>query len=461
MSSVDRAWLRMEDPTNLMVVNALLWLSDPLPRDALEPLLRERLSWIRRMRLSAHPGRLWTFWRGEELELGAHLHEHQLPEPADDARLHTFISELVSVPLDPARPLWEMHLIHRPGAGSLVLTRVHHSIGDGIAQLLLLLALTDCGPEPAPNPLRELFEGGELDGPRRFLRELMPTGMKLLLHHDHLVLEGQDQAPRSSPSISRQAWRLAQRGTKLGAAVGRDLASLLLRRPDSASVFRGPLVVPKRVAWSRPLPLPEVKALGAALGATVNDVLIAAMTGALRRYLVARGQSPRVELRAAVPVNLRGLAQLRELGNRFGLVFLTLPVGIVDIHERLAEIHARMDALKHSVEPLVTWGILELMGSSPEQVESLILDYFAKRVSFVMTNVPGPERRLYLAGRELEGMMFWVPQSGRVGLGLSIISYAGELRVGVMADAHLVPDPQRLVDAFEREFDALSTSASE
>src|SRR5690606_17810286 len=124
----------------------------------------------------------------------------------------------------------------------------------------------------------------------------------------------------------------------------------------------------------------------------------------------------------------------------------TLPVGIGDPRARLAEIHRRMDALKHSVEPLVTWGILELMGSSPKLVERLILDYFAKRVSFVMTNVPGPERPLYLAGRKLDGIMFWAPQSGRVSLGVSMFSYAGTLRLGIACDAERVPDPEQLIE---------------
>ena len=118
-----------------------------------------------------------------------------------------------------------------------------------------------------------------------------------------------------------------------------------------------------------------------------------------------------------------------------------------------------MDTLKHSVEPVVTWGILELVGASPRLVESLIMDYFAKRVSFVMTNVPGPERALFVAGRPVEAIMFWVPQSGRVGLGISIFSYAGQLRIGVASDASLVPEPELLVDKFYEELEVLGVSA--
>jgi diacylglycerol O-acyltransferase len=469
MASVDRAWLRMDDPTNLMIVNALLLLREPLPVEELRELIAARLGWIRRMRSCVAPGRLWGRWELREIDLHAHVVESALPDPGDDAVLRERLGELISEPLPASRPLWQLRVIqnYRPeGRGapaSVVLCRVHHSLGDGLAQLMVLLSLTDVEAEAASNPLQELFAGAEaeaesaagreaaIERARSFIHEVMPTGMKLLLHRDHLAHE-QGAAGNGGTHASPSAVELARRSLGFAWAGGRDLASLLLRRPDSHTVFRGRLVVAKRVAWSRPIPLARIKAVGTALGDTVNDVLLAALTGALRRYLLARGQSPEgVELRAAVPINLRRLAQLRELGNRFGLVFLTLPVGIEDPRERLAELHRRMDALKHSVEPVVTWGILELMGSSPKLVERLILDYFAKRVSFVMTNVPGPERPLYLAGREIDGVMFWVPQSGRVGLGLSIFSYAGSLRIGVASDAHLVPDPQVLVEKFHEE----------
>ena len=455
LAAVDRAWLRMDVPTNLMVVNALLWLREPLPRAELEALMRERISWIPHMRQVPRDG----CWATVAVDLSAHLREHELPADIDEHELQARIGELISVPLDHERPLWELHLLQRPGQGSMVLTRVHHCVGDGLAQLLLLLALTERGPEPSPHPLRALFESGAVAGARSYIRELMPRGMKLLLRADHLALEaatGESVEQRRRPEGLAGARAQVQRALDIGSAATRDLASLVLRRPDSATLLRGPLSTDKRAAWSRTLPLTELKARCKALDATINDLLIAALAGGLRRYLVARGRSPhRVELRAAVPINLRGLAELRELGNRFGLVFLELPIGLDDPRARLREVHRRMDALKHSIEPLVTWGLLELMGHAPQAFEDALLAYFAERVSCVMTNVPGPEQHLYLAGRELEGMMFWVPQSGRVGLGLSICSYAGELRFGVMSEASLIPDPERLVECVERELWAL------
>jgi WS/DGAT/MGAT family acyltransferase len=464
MGSVDRAWLRMDDPTNLMVVNALIILAEPLSLEDLRALVEDRLAWIRRMRLQVHRGLLWDRWREDPLDLDRHVHESVLESPGDDEQLRELISGLISEPLDPDQPLWQLRVIQNTRAhggeqpASALLCRVHHSVGDGVALLLVLLSLTDAELDARErsferNPLRELFvDGGHeaVERARHFLHEIMPTGMKLMLHRDLAALTG--ERVRANEGLRASLGR----GARLGKAFAGDLASLVLRRPDASTVFRGRLGVAKRVAWSAPIELERVRDLHRALGVTVNDVLLAAMTGGLRRYLVERGESPTgVELRAAVPINLRSLGEMARLGNRFGLVFLTLPVGLADPRERLAELRRRMSALKHSVEPVLTWGILELMGAGPRLLEQLILAYFARRVSFVMTNVPGPERPLYLAGREVAGVMFWVPQSGRVGMGVSIFSYAGTLRVGVACDAELVPDPERLIAGFHAELEAM------
>jgi diacylglycerol O-acyltransferase len=462
VDAVDRAWLRMDDPTNHMVVTALLLFEGELDGARVRALLRERLAGIPRMRASVEAGTLglWHRWREHErFDVDAHVCESALPEPGDEAALNAMIGETMSKPLDPQQPLWELHVIHGlrdvQGARAAVLTRVHHALGDGIAQMLLLLSLTDIEPNSSrANPLRELFtmdaraRPQDLKAARRFIHEVMPHGMKLLLRGDLRQLEDH----RHQPDLGRQARRLA--------GASRSLASLLLRRPDVSTVLRGSLGVGKRAACSTALPLDRVHAISHELGVTIHDLLLTALCGGLRRYLLDRRESPEgVELRAAVPINLRGLAEMAKLGNRFGLLFLTLPIHLSEPDERLAELRRRMLALEHSAEPLVTYAVLDLIGHTPKLFEELVLDYFARRVSLVVTNVPGPERPLWLAGQKLAGMMFWVPQSGRVGLGVSICSYAGHVRLGIASDAGLIPEPARIIAGFQAEFDELAERA--
>jgi diacylglycerol O-acyltransferase / wax synthase len=180
------------------------------------------------------------------------------------------------------------------------------------------------------------------------------------------------------------------------------------------------------------------------------------MTGALHRYLVRR-DSVVDEIRAMVPFNLRPLDEPlpRDLGNRFGLVYLALPVGIEDPAERLAEVHRRMDAIKHSPEGAISYGILGALGLTPPQIEQRLLDVFSSKTSAVMTNVLGPRQPVSFAGVKVAGVIAWVPTAGTAGMGLSICSYAGGVTVGFEVDAGLVPDPETIVDYFEHEMATL------
>src|SRR5262249_37344464 len=238
------------------------------------------------------------------------------------------------------------------------------------------------------------------------------------------------------------------------------LGRLVLLPPDPSTAFKGKLGRRKRAAWSEPIPLDGFKAIGKAFGATVNDVLVTTATGALRRYLEKRGEPiDGVAIRASVPVNLRPLEHAHKLGNSFGLVFLTLPIGIADPVQRLHAVKKEMDELKRSPEALVAYAVLNVMGLTPVEVERLGLRFFGSKASAVLTNVPGPREPLYLAGHKLDSVMFWVPQSGRLGLGISILSYNGGVMLGVATDAGLVPDPERIVAEFAREFKALAERA--
>jgi WS/DGAT/MGAT family acyltransferase len=184
--------------------------------------------------------------------------------------------------------------------------------------------------------------------------------------------------------------------------------------------------------------------------------LLATVAGALRRYLVDKGDpTDGVELRAMVPVNLRADESEIRLGNRFGLVTLLLPVGIANPLARLYEVHHRMEALKGSYQAAVAFALLGAAGIAPNAVQQQVLDLLANKATAVMTNVPGPQEQLYMAGARLKQIMFWVPQSGDIGMGVSILSYNGGVQFGLITDAARVPDPESIIAHFRPEFDRL------
>jgi diacylglycerol O-acyltransferase len=432
MSSVDAAWLGMEDPTNLMMVTGVLMLDGKVDPKRLGSLLDTRLAPFGRFHQRVVRPRTrggMPHWQDDaKFDIGNHVSHVALPGPGGDKSLSAFVSEQMSTPLDFTKPLWHVHLIDGYEKGSVVLARIHHSIADGIALVRVMLSLTD--PTPNASPRRRSAASSNHAGPLDWL----------------------PGAARGAAKLLQDPGRIAEGAYRLG--------RLVLLPPDPPTPFKGELGRRKRAAWSNPVPLEHFKAIGKAYGATVNDVLVATATGALRRYLEGRGESTKgVAIRASVPVNLRPVEDAHRLGNSFGLVFLTLPIGIVDPVRRLRAIKKEMDELKRSPEAIVAFGLLNLLGLAPVEVERLGLRFFGSKATAVLTNVPGPREPLYLAGRKLDRVMFWVPQSGRLGLGISILSYAGGVMLGVATDEGLVADPEKIVDAFEKEFRSLKAAA--
>jgi WS/DGAT/MGAT family acyltransferase len=243
-----------------------------------------------------------------------------------------------------------------------------------------------------------------------------------------------------------------------------DLAAttgkLVMRWPDPLTVFKGPLGMEKRAAWSAPVDLKDVKIIGKTFHSTVNDVLLTAVTGALGHYIDSRGGATEdMSIRGFIPVNLRPIQLDEELGNKFGLVFLSLPIGMDDPIERLRRIKHNMDELKSSSEPVATFGVINLLGAVPSWIEEIAVGLFDSKGTTVMTNVPGPQAQLYLAGAPIETVMAWVPQSGRIALGVSIISYNGKVWLGVATDKGLIPDPEVIITFFHAEFDEMRSRA--
>lgn len=450
--SVDYAWMRMDEPANLMIINGVLVFEEALDPERVREVVRQRLASIDRFRQRVvRPQRgVWPVWQpAPDFDLDDHLVVETLPSPGDDDALAAMIGRHMGQPLDATKPPWVIYLIEGYGGGSALFPRLHHCLGDGIALMLVLLSLTDLETDEAAadgggeeNPFRALFAKAkhDLEAVREATERVMPEGMKLLLHPARVIQE---------------AGRLLT-----GVAATGALGRLLFRRRDPRTRFKGPLAVDKLAAWSRSLPLGDVRQVAASAGGSVTDVLSTAAAGGLRRYLLDHGDTPAsLQFRAAVPVNLRPLDEMAQLGNRFGLVFLSLPVGIVDPLERIAEVRRRMRQLRRSAEPMVTYGILTAMGRSPKLIQQAVVKLIASKTTAVLTSLPGPQQPLYLAGRRIRDVFFWVPQAGRVGLGLSICSYAGQVRLGVATDAGLVPDPGRIVEGFHEEYEELKRRA--
>ena len=220
-------------------------------------------------------------------------------------------------------------------------------------------------------------------------------------------------------------------------------------RPDPGSSLRGELGSEKRAAWSQPLGLQSLRSAAAEAGGTLNDVLLSTIAGGLGLFMDRNGGAPTRSIRAVVPVNLRRREEKDTLGNRFGLVFAPLPIGVPDPLERLAAVHRAMERLKRSPEAGVVFGLLELLGRTPRRALDVAVRFLGSKASLVLTNVPGPKKRVRFCGRELVGLVAWVPQSGKLGIGVSLISYDDEIRLAVASDAALVPEPAALVDAFQ------------
>ena len=448
MSSADAAWLRMDRPTNLMIINSLLLFDEPVDWQRVREIVSARLvarypRFRQRVVQSHRPGGT-PYWEDDpNFDEDLHFHHLALPAPGDRATLQELVGDLMAEPLDRNKPLWANYMIDGYGNGAAMYVRMHHCIADGIALARVMLSLTDAAPDAGIEPPEAATaeDGG--------LASLVTAPASAAYHAARATVhEGVDILRHPEAELEHLA--------SVAKTDARALSHIFLRGADSPTVLKGPLGVARRVAWSDPLSLDEVKRIAHAHDATVNDVLVTAMTGALRQYL-RKNHTLVDEIRAFVPFNLRPLDRPlpAKLGNKFGLVYLPLPVGARTAAGRLARVKRHMDEIKNSPEGVIAYGMLEVMGQVPSQMESAILDLFTSKGTAVVTNVPGPREPVYLAGTPVRSVAVWAPTSGSVSMSVSIFSYDGEVTVGVMADAGLVPDPQTIVDALKGELEAL------
>jgi WS/DGAT/MGAT family acyltransferase len=424
MSRVDTAWLRMDNDVNLMMIVGVWLLRPALTHDALCRRVEERLLRYDRFRQKVASDALGAVWVDDDaFDLQRHVVAQTLPRVAGRSEregLQQRVAELCNTPLDRGRPLWQFHLIEHYEGGSALIARVHHCIGDGIALISVMMAITD-GPAPAAPARRARMPGHGDWLSDAVVQPLTELATKAIGMYGAGVAKSVQMLARPQPG----PWGRAEIA-RTGAKVLGDVAALALMADDSTTLLKGKPLGKKVVAWGEPLPLEDVKALGKALNCSINDVLLACVAGAIGQYLRERGDPPDgKEIRAMVPVNLRPIEDAWKLGNRFGLAPLTLPIGIDNPIERVYAVRARMNGLKDSYQPLLAFAMLAVAGLLVKPAQDGLLGLFSKKATAVMTNVPGPAKALTLCGSTLRQTMFWVPASGDIGVGVSILSYAG------------------------------------
>ncbi len=457
MTNADNFWLCMDEPTNLMVITAFMEFKEKVDFKRLQATIDSRLASFPRFRkriVKPKSGMGLPGWEFDpNYDLRSHVQRIALPSPGDKNDLQEMISNLTTTPLDPNKPLWQVHLIENYGKGCVVFFRIHHCIGDGIALIYVLLSAADTDPDapwPKSRPKQKksslnLQSFLSFDSVKDTVKTTRKLGTKLIKEMEKAL------------SDSDHLKKLVKKSGRLPTDFATVLSKHTIMKSDPNTPFKGKLGVRKLVVWTDPMELSKIKTVGKAITrTTLNDVLVATVTGAMRRYLKTRNVAVNeLDLRVTIPVNIRKAGTEFELGNKFSLVFLPLPVYLKDPILRLKEVKRRMDRLKKSADPYINFGLVGAIGYLPPGLAKKAAQLFGNKASGVMTNVPGPRQPLYFAGSKIENIMFWVPRSGAIGLGISILSYDGKVTVGIASDEGLMPDPEVFLEGFEDEFNYL------
>lgn len=454
---VDTIWLNMDRPENLMVIDSVMWFDDPVDWERLKLVVQHRLV-DRYPVFSQRPvdpnlGLGLPHWEDDpDFALRRHMHHRTLPAPGNELALQRYVEKQMHHPLDREHPLWEVHLLDGFGSGSAVVMRFHHALADGIALAQVMLSLTDDTPTgdlEESERIRSGETGGDEATARGGAAGLVSGTAATAVSAASAALHLLGGLPHlANPAHAADAFTLMQQTG--------HVANKLLLGTKPQTTLSGPVGLLKRATWSAPRPLADVKQVGRSAGATVNDVLVGAVSGAISQYLAACGDDV-LDLTTMVPINLRppGVPLPRELGNQFALVMLPLPTGMRSPLLRLAETKRRMDSIKNSPEAVLTFGLINAIGRTHPEIERLLVNFFAAKTIGVTTNVAGPPTGRYLAGARISGVLGWVPGSGDQALGVCIFTYDNTVRVGFKADAGSVPNPERLVEAFDQELDDL------
>ncbi len=440
MSALDASFLDVEDAVSHMHIGSIGIFEGPPPaREELRSMVLGKLPLVPRYRqvVLAVPFSIGRpAWVDDpHFNLDYHLRATGLPAPGGVQELRRLVGRVMSQQLDRSKPLWEMWAVEGLDGGRWALiSKIHHCMVDGVAGTDLLAIVMDRERRPTSPPVRAF-------SPRAAPRTGMLVASGIA---ENLLIPWQVARALSSPDRALRRGREAARGLlRL-----RGVAS-----PTPSSSLNGPLGAHRRWSWAR-AELSEIKEVRAALGGTVNDVVLAAITGGFRRLILSRGESVERVLRTLVPVSVRSATEHGMYNNRVSAMFADLPVGIEDPADRLRSITAQMADLKESHEAVAGEVLTSLGGFAPPLLlalaERLATRVPQQSVDTVTTNVPGPQHPLYACGRRMLESFPYVPLGGHVRVGVAIYSYDGACTFGVTGDYDTAPDIEVLCEGIDR-----------
>jgi diacylglycerol O-acyltransferase / wax synthase len=460
LSPLDASFLHLETPsTHMHIGGVAVFERGPLgsgaklykalvraiePRLELMPRYRQKLAFVP---LSLDVP-VWV--EDEEFDIGQHIHHAHLPAPGGDGELADFIARVFSRQLDRRRPLWELYIVEGLKGGRWALmTKSHHAMVDGISNLELATILLDVDPEARalPEPERPRRRGGVAPA---------PTSLGLLVN------SLRERAGRPVRMVSA-ARAVAERPRRLAAAL-RDTAEGLVQMVPAMRAPRGVLngrTGPSRVYTFSRFPLADFRAIKSELGGTINDVVLAVVTGGVRRFMMSRGVDLGDEtITALCPVSIRDDSEKTALGNRLAMLLVKLPIVEPDAVQRLQKVRATVDRLKARKQAVGADFLLSLAGFAPSTLHAMVSRASLRQMGFnlVVTNVPGPQFPLYCQGSKMvEAFPVAFLYAGQY-VAIAIFSYNGQLNFGYLADERGMADVEVLARGVEDSVAELMSS---
>jgi WS/DGAT/MGAT family acyltransferase len=450
LTPLDASFLHLETPrTHMHIGGVAIFEPSPLGTgralyDGLAKAIAPRLDLMPRYRqkLAFVPLSLDTpVWVDDpDFHMSNHLLRAALPKPGGDEEMRDFIGRVFSRQLDRRRPLWEIYIVEglRDGRWAL-LTKSHHAMVDGISNLELATILMDVEPEPGKQPF----------GVSRWEARESPSSMGLLINSLRERVTRPVRVLNAARAVAGQPGRLANalRDTASG------LAAMAEHMGAPKSAINGKTGPARGYAYSR-FPLEDFRLIKSQFGGTINDIVLAAVAGGLRHFLIARGIDPDDEqqaLQALCPVSIRDTSERTALGNRLAMLLVKLPISEADPERRIAAVRTTVDALKARKQAVGADFLLNLAGFSPSTLHAMVARASLRQIAFnlIVTNVPGPQYPLYCQGAKLVEVFPIAFLYDGQQLSVAIFSYLGMLNFGYLVDAQGMSDVLVLADCVE------------